>query len=286
MFERICQARLRLLCLITIAFVSAGGMSYAQENAVVAEVNGITITESEIRLAESELDQQFAKLPEEQRRVAALTALIEIKLMAEKAKSAGLDQDKDFRERMRFLEARALHSAIVEAEVAGKVSDEDIRARYDKEIAGATPENEVRARHILLKTEDEAKAVIAELDAGADFVKLAAEKSTGPSGPNGGDLGYFGAGQMVPEFEQAAFALSVGEHTKVPVKTQFGWHVIKLEDKRTKQPPAFDQVKEQVRSLILRERYLELVKSLRDNAKVDIKDPELKKALEADTTAQ
>ena len=114
------------------------------------------------------------------------------------------------------------------------------------------------------KTKEEADAIIKELDGGADFQKLANEKTSDPSGKtSGGDLGYFGPGQMVPEFEKAAMALEVGAYTKEPVQTQFGWHVIKVEDKRAKQPPAFDDVKEQIRSVLLRDRYFELVKTLR-----------------------
>ena len=132
-----------------------------------------------------------------------------------------------------------------------------------------------------MKTKEEAEAIIKQLDAGAKFEDIAKEKSADAgSGANGGDLGYFGPGQMVPEFEKAAFALEPGTYTKEPVQSQFGWHVIKVEDKRVQQPPAFDQVKAQVRSLLLRDKYLELVKSLRSAAKVDVTDPELKKAID------
>ena len=116
-----------------------------------------------------------------------------------------------------------------------------------------------------MKTKEEAEAIIKQLDGGADFEKLANEHTTDPSGKTtGGDLGYFGPGQMVPEFEKAAFALEIGAYTKEPVQTQFGWHVIKVEDKRAQQPPAFEQVKDQVRSVVLRDKYFALVKSLRD----------------------
>jgi peptidyl-prolyl cis-trans isomerase C len=117
--------------------------------------------------------------------------------------------------------------------VVDPVSDADIKARYEQEIAAVPPEEEISARHILLETEEAAKAVIAELDAGKDFAELAKEKSTGPSAAQGGDLGFFTKGRMVPEFEAAAFdALTPGEYGKEPVKTQFGWHVIKVEERR------------------------------------------------------
>lgn len=250
--------------------------------AIVATVNGTSVTEADLKLAEGELSQQFSQLPPEQRRAAALSAAIEIKVLAAKAVANGFDKDPEFQRRMAFLQERALHGEMVEKEVVGKITDEEIRARYDKEIAAAPPVNELHARHILVKTKEEAEAIIKQLDGGADFQKLANEHTSDPSGKtNGGDLGYFGTGQMVPEFDKAAQALEVGAYTKEPVQTQFGFHVIKLEDKRTKQPPAFDTVKENIRSLLIRDKYFALVKALRAEAKVEIPDPELKKAVDA-----
>jgi len=251
-------------------------------NAVVATVGGKPITEADLMLAEGELSQQFAQLPPEQRRAAALSAAIEIKIMAAKAVADGLDKDADFQRRAAFLQERALHGEIVEKEVVGKITDDEVRARYDKEIAAQPPVNEVHARHILVKTKEEADAIIKELDGGAKFEDLADQHTSDPSGKGkGGDLGWFGPGQMVPEFEKAAMALEPGSYTKEPVQTQFGWHVIKVEDKRPQQPPAFDTVKEQVRSAVLRDKYFALVKELRAAAKVEIPDPELKKAVDA-----
>ena len=250
--------------------------------AVVATINGTTITEADLTLAEGELSAQFAQLPPEQRRAAALSAAIEIKIIAAKAIADGLDKDPDFQRRAAFLQERALHGEVVEKEVVGKITDDELRARYEKEIAAQPPVNEVHARHILVKTKEEAEAIIKQLDGGADFQKLANEHTTDPSGKtSGGDLGYFGPGQMVPEFDKAAQALEVGAYTKEPVQTQFGWHVVKVEDKRAKQPPAFDAVKDNVRSLVLRDKYFALVKQLRADAKVDIPDANLKKAVDA-----
>jgi peptidyl-prolyl cis-trans isomerase C len=249
---------------------------------VIAKVNGKSVTEADLALAEGELAQQFSRLAPEQRRAAALSAAIEIKVLAAQAVADGLDKDPDFKRRAEFLQERALHGEMVEKQVVGKITDDEIRARYDKEISAAPPANELHARHILVKTKEEADAIIKQLDGGADFQKLANENTSDPSGKtNGGDLGYFGPGQMVPEFDKAAGALEVGAYTKEPVQTQFGWHIIKLEDKRAKQPPAFDAVKENVRSLVIRDKYFELVKSLRAAAKVEIPDAELKKAVDA-----
>ncbi|MBE0695209.1 MAG: peptidylprolyl isomerase [Aquamicrobium sp.] len=264
-----------------LALAAAPGL--AQEDKVVATINGKPVTEADIALAVSDLDEQFARLPEEQRRAAALSAIIEIRLMAEEAAAKGIDKDAAFQRRMAFLQQRALHAAVIDNEIAGKITEEEVRARYDQQIAATPPTNEVKARHILVKTKEEAEAIIKRLDAGESFEDIAKEVSTDPgSGANGGDLGWFGPGQMVPEFEQAAFALEVGAHSKEPVQSQFGWHIIKVEDKRQQQPPAYEQVKEQFRSLVLREKYFALVEALRAKAAVDIADPDLKKAVEAE----
>jgi peptidyl-prolyl cis-trans isomerase C len=264
-----------------LALVAAPGL--AQEDKVVATIGGKPVTEADIALAVSDLDEQFARLPEEQRRAAALSAIIEIRVMADEAAARGIDKDAAFQRRIAFLQQRALHAALIDTEIAGKITEDEVRARYDQQIAATPPVNEVKARHILVKTKEEAEAIIKRLDAGESFETIAKEVSTDPgSGANGGDLGWFGPGQMVPEFEQAAFALEVGAHSKEPVQSQFGFHVIKVEDKRAQQPPAFEQVKEQFRSMILREKYFALVEALRAKAVVEIADPELKKAVEAE----
>ena len=253
---------------------------------VLATVNGKDVTVGEVDQAAGDLDPQFSRLPADQRRLAALAALIDIKAMAGEAEKEKLDQSQEFKDRMEFLRARALHNEYFKDAVVDKISDADVRARYDKEIAAIPPQTEVRARHILVKTKEEAEAIIKKLEGGAKFEDLAKENSTDGTAANGGDLGYFSEGQMVPEFEKAAFALKPGEYTKEPVQTQFGFHVIQLEDRRTKQPPAFDQVKDQIRSIIMRERYVETVKKLRDGMKIDYKDPAVEKAMKDAAAAQ
>ncbi|HEY6630956.1 MAG TPA: peptidylprolyl isomerase [Rhizobiaceae bacterium] len=256
-------------------------------NKVVATIDGKPVTEAELALALQSVDQQYSQLPPEQRRAAAFMAIMEIRLLADKAVAEGLDKDPDFQQRMAFLQQRALHSELIEKDVGAKITDEEVRARYDKQLADTPPVNEVKARHILVKTKEEADAIVKQLDGGAKFEDLAAQHTTDPSGKTtGGDLGYFAPGQMVPEFEKAAFALNVGEYTKEPVQSQFGWHVIMVEDKRAQQPPAFDTVKDQVRNLVFREKYFAMVNDLRKAAKVDVTDPELKKAVDAMEAAE
>ena len=258
----------------------AAGAALAQDSSVVATINGEPVTESDLAIAIADLEQQFAQLPEDQRRAAALSAIIEIRLMSKAADEKGFDDQPEFQQRMELLRQRALHSAYIEQEIVAGITDEEVRARYDQEVAATPPTNEVRARHILVATEEEAKAIIAELDAGGDFEAIAREKSTDGAAAQGGDLGYFGPGRMVPEFEQAAFALEVGQHSAEPVQTQFGFHVIRVDDKRAQQPPAFEQVQAQLRSIVLREKYFLAVEALRGDAEIEISDEALKAALE------
>jgi peptidyl-prolyl cis-trans isomerase C len=248
------------------------------EDSVIATVGGTDIYESELVFALSDLDPQFGQLPPEQRRVAALAALIDIKLLAGQAEADGLADTDTFQKRMGFLRDRALHNAYFQDEILSAITDEDLQARYDAEIEATPPMEEINARHILVETEEEATSLIEELDGGADFAELAQEHSSDGSAQNGGDLGYFQRGQMVAPFEEAAFALEPGAHTAEPVQSQFGWHVIKVEDKREAEPPAFEQIKEQVRQVVLRERYLEVLEAARGDTEVEISDPELNAA--------
>ncbi len=274
------------VCALGLLTASYALPAVAQDDAVVAPVAGEPITEADIQIALQDLSQQFQRVPAEQQRAAALSALIEIKLVAAKAKEEGLADDPDFKKRVAFLRDRALHEEFVRTRVADTITDEEIRSRYDKEVAATPPQNEVHARHILVKTEEEAKEIIKQLNDGADFAELANEKSEDRGGGgNGGDLGFFGPGQMVPEFEKAAFTLDVGAITQEPVKSQFGYHVIKVEDKRVQQPPAFDQVKEQMRSVVMRERYVEMASKIRAEADIEITDPALKAMMEGEGAA-
>ncbi len=275
-----------------IAILLAGAVSvaawtgFAEDRKVLAKIGDVEITEAEVNMAGVDLDPQFAKLPPEQKKLAAIAALIDIKAMAIKGGEAKLDQTDSFKTRMAFLRDRALHNAYFESEVIQKVTDEEVRARFDKEIAATPPQNEIRARHILVKTVEEAQGIIKQLDGGASFEELAKAKSTDGAAAQGGDLGYFGSGQMVPEFEKAAMALEIGAYTKTPVQTQFGFHVVKVEDKRAKQPPEFDKVKDQVKNVVLQESYIKRVKAIRDELKVEYVDAEVKKGMDASEAAR
>ncbi|MCM2293521.1 peptidylprolyl isomerase [Allorhizobium sp. BGMRC 0089] len=275
------MVRSHKLLLAACAALAVFSTSALADDPVVAKVGTLEIHQSELNLAMANLDPQFAQMPEAQKKVAALSGAIDVKLLAGEAKSEGLENDPAFKERMAFIKDRELHNAFFKKYVVDTTTDAEVKARYDKEIAALPKEKEVHARHILVKTEAEAKAIIKELDAGKDFATLAKEHSTDPSKSDGGDLGYFTKGRMVPEFEKAAFALKPGTYTETPVKTQFGYHIIKVEDVRDAPPPAYDDVKDQVRQLVMRDKYLALLEKAKTTEKVDILDPELKKGYDA-----
>jgi len=238
------------------------------------------IRQSELDLAIANLDPQLQQLPDEQKRVAALSGAIDVKLLAQGAVNEGIRDTEDFKKRMSYITDRELHNSYFRTHVVDAVTEDEVKARYEKEIAALPKQEEVNARHILVKTEEEAKAVIAELDAGKDFAELAKTTSEDSNKSDGGDLGWFAKGRMVPEFEEAAFALEKGAYTKTPVQSQFGFHVIKLEDRRDVQPPAFEQVEPQIRQLVMRDKYLALIAEAKTEQKVEIMDEALRKGYE------
>ncbi len=267
----------RIAAAVIVAGLGLHLPAFAAEDAVVAKVGDLEIRQSELELAMNSLDSQLAQLPDEQKKVAALSSAIEVKLLVKQATAEGLDKTDDFKMRMAFLSDRELHGAYFRKHVADSITDAEVKARYDKEVAALPKEEEVKAAHILVATEEEAKDVIKQLDAGKDFAALAREKSTDSNKDDGGDLGWFGKGRMVPEFEEAAFKLEKGAYTKEPVKSEFGFHVIKVEDKRVTPPPAFEQVEPQVRQLVMRDKYFALIKKEKAEQKVEISDETLRK---------
>lgn len=283
------MSKYKLLAAVALVALMAGKAPVFAEDAanpVVAKVGDAEITKSDVDLAVGGLDPQLAQLPDDQKRAAALSGLIDVKLLAKDADKEGLQNDEAFKKRIAYLTERELHNAYFKKHVVDAVTAEEVKARYDAEIAKITPPEEVKARHILLKTEDEAKAVIKELDGGKDFATLAKEKSTDPNKADGGDLGYFTKDRMVPEFSEAAFKLEKGKYTETPVKTQFGYHVILVEDKRTQAPPTLDQVEPQVKQLVMRDKYVALLEAAKKESAVDITDPALKKAYDEANKAE
>jgi peptidyl-prolyl cis-trans isomerase C len=262
------------LAAIVAASVLFGLPATAQNTAapadpVVASVNGVKIYRSDVSAAHGQLPEQYRKQPIDQVFQPIVNQLIRTKILSVKARADKLDQTDNYKKRMVLIQERLLGEALLAKLIGEKITDDVLRARYEKNSAQYPTKEEIRARHILVKTEDEANDLIKRLVAGADFAKLATENSTGPSKTRGGDLDYFGRGQMVPQFEEAAFALAKGEFTQKPVRSPFGWHVIKVEDKRQSKPPSFEESRAKLGQEVSQEVAADLVKNLMENAKIE-----------------
>ncbi len=237
----------------------------------VATVNGVAITYDDIAMAEEELRSVIGQLPERQRFETLVSYMIDRVLAAQEATKLGLADSEAVAKRRAFNERKALESAYVSKLVMEKVSDDKIAAFYQKDIVNGPKQEQVRARHILVDSKEMAEAIIVSLKGGADFAQLAKEESKGPSGSGGGDLGYFDRAAMVAPFSEAAYKLEKGEISP-PVKTQFGWHVIKLEDKRTKPTPKLETVRDQIVQVLVGEARQEIYENIRKGAQVDFVD--------------
>lgn len=261
------------LCLsVSLVGKTGPAAAQAQPGDVVAVVNGVELTEQTLAFAASEFGAQLQQIPEAQRRKALLGVIIDMTLLSEAAKSADLDKSEDFKARFEFVKTRTLHDAYLAQKIGASVTEADIKAQYDANIGKLETPIETRARHILVKTKEEADAVIADLDKGSDFVELAKTKSTGPSGPGGGDLGYFTRDRMVKPFADAAFLMEPGSHSTTPVQSKFGWHVIKVEDRRQKPKPTLAEMSNQIRDGLVRERFVKELTELKAKAAIDIKN--------------
>ena len=264
--------------------VPFGEAAFAQE-AVLATVGGKPLTEADLKMAETELGPELAQLPPGSRRRILLEYLIENQVFSDAAEGAKLGTGTDYEARINYWRRRALRDLYFETTIKASVKDEDAKKFYDEQVKALKPEEEVSARHILVKDEAKAKEIADKLAKGGDFAALAKENSEDPgSKDNGGELGYFGKGQMVPEFEAAAFALEKGK-ISAPIKSNFGYHIIKLEDKRMRQPPPFDGLKERIVNTLLQKKAQTVGQDLRNAAKVEYVDAEIKKAVEAEKAA-
>ncbi|HEY3910535.1 MAG TPA: peptidylprolyl isomerase [Stellaceae bacterium] len=238
-------------------------------NTVVARVNGVELHLADVEAAQQSLPPQAQKLPLAQIYPILLDRLVDGALVTEAGRSEHLDQDPSVQERLKLYQDHLIQQAYIERLLKGAESEDELKARYQKLIQDQPPRQEVRARHILVKTEAEAKSIIAQLDKGADFATLAKKYSTDPGAASGGDLGYFTRDDMVPAFSAAAFALPVGKYTETPVKTEFGWHVILVEDRQVKKPPSFEEARAEVTRLVAHDIISAKLKQLRGNAKVE-----------------
>ncbi|HEY2891079.1 MAG TPA: peptidylprolyl isomerase, partial [Dongiaceae bacterium] len=231
-------------------------------------VNGKTLKRSDVITSAQSLPAQY-RTQIDQLFPQLVDRLIDITLMVEEGRKQGLQNDPEVKTIVADYEDQAVRQVLLKHFLAGKITDDELKKRYEAEVTKVPPTEELRASHILVKSEAEAKDIIKQLQGGADFAKLAKDKSTDTgSGAAGGDLGYFAEGDMVPEFYAAAAKLKKGEYSKDPVKSQYGWHVILLTDKRTKEPPKFEEVKDQIKDEITQELVAAWLADLHKAAKI------------------
>lgn len=262
--------------LTLVGALALGGLTsaHAQEPGdTLARVNGETLTAGQLEQLIGQQSQGRARLeqlPPEQKRM-MLDQLVQLSLLAQAAENEGLADDPailaDIENSRRAILARALVRNLTAPD---EITEEALRAAYEEQYADAGGETEYKARHILVEDEATAREVIGKLDDGADFAELAKEYSTGPSAQNGGDLGWFSPETMVPVFSDATAKLDEGEYTSEPVQSRFGWHVIQLDDTRTAEAPAFEEVRDQLTDQIARQRVQQRIAELREKADVEI----------------
>ena len=265
--------RQMLLLVSALASVAVVGGACAQNpDPVVARVNGAEIRSSDLAIAEEEVGSNIPPMTAEGKRDYLVTYVSDMMLVAKAAEDKKLAEDPGFKRRLAYLRNKLLMETMLHAEAKTAVTDAAMHKVYDEAAKQIGGEKEIRARHILVESEDEAKAILAELKKGTDFAELARLKSKDPgAAAEGGDLGYFSKDQMVAEFSDAATKLDKGQLSD-PVKTQFGWHVIKVEDKRDRPVPPFDQVKEQIENYVVRRAQAEVISKLRQGAKIERMD--------------
>ena len=275
--------RMALVWLATAATIAASALAARAQapDPVVAKVNGIEIHQSDLTLAEEDVGQNLPQGGPDAKRDYLVSYLSDMILLAQAAEERRLQDDPDFKRHAAFARNKVLMETLLQNEGKKSLTDQTLRAVYDDAVKQMGNEEEVHARHILFRVanpadakaskeaEDKIKAVIERLKKGEDFAKLANELTEDPSGrKDGGDLGYFTKDQMVPEFSAVAFKLDKGQISE-PIKTQFGWHVLKVEDKRKRQPPEFDKVKPRLEVFVERTAQMELLNKLRAEAKIE-----------------
>ena len=270
--------RAALLFAVLLLSLAVAPVCAQDRDPVVAKVNSVEVRLSDLAIAEEEAGQ-IPPMSADAKRDYLITLMTDMLLVAKAAEVKKMGDSADFKRRLAFARNKLLMEVLLQSAGKEAQTDEAMRKVYAEATKPMTEEQEVQARHILVATEEEAKMILADLKKGGDFAAIAKEKSKDPgSKDNGGDLGYFGKDQMVPEFANTAFALDKGALSD-PVKTQFGWHIIKVEDKRAKPVPTFDQVKPQIEGFVARKAQADLITKLRETAKVERLDkPEIKPA--------
>jgi peptidyl-prolyl cis-trans isomerase C len=244
-----------------------------KSDTVYAKVEGETITGKDVLAFVSKLPPQLQAAPGDKLLELIVNQMVNDRLVAKAAAAEKLDQQPDVAKRIQEAKEQVIRDAFVEKKINGKVTDAAVKKKYDELVKNVPAQDEIRASHILVKDQKTADDVLAQLKKGGDFAALAKKYSIDPTKDNGGDLGYFVRSAMVKEFGDAVFAMKKGETTKTAVKTQFGFHIIKVTDRRPQEKPKFDAVKDQIRGQLTEEQVRNIVKNLRDKAKVEITLP-------------
>jgi peptidyl-prolyl cis-trans isomerase C len=266
---RTALAALAIAGCAAVVFASAPQVRAQDANPVLAKVNGVEIRQSDLNMAEEELGSgQLAQMDPATKRENLLSYVIDLKIVAKAAEDKKLGDTDAFKKSLAFARDRLLMDKLLTDEAKAATTEAAMRKVYEEAASQMGGDEEVRARHILVENEAEAKQIIEELKKGGDFAEIAKKKSKDPGASDGGDLGYFTKEQMVPEFSKVAFEIEPGKISD-PVKSQFGWHVIKVEDKRKRKPPEFDQVKPQIETYVTRKAQADLVSKLRESAKIE-----------------
>ncbi len=257
------------LVIIASVVILVSARSFAESDPVVAIVNGKEIVRSEILRAKTLLPKEYKTEPLEVMFPGLLNSVIDSYLAADYARSRNMHESEEFVTDMARIERQVLHRVALRKIIREGVTDEDTKAHFLKLKRKMADKEEIRVRHILVETEEKAKEIISSLDEGEDFESVAKRESIGPSKDSGGDLGYFGRGQMVPSFEEAAFKLEQGVYTSIPIKTKFGWHIILSVGKRKGIQVKFDEVKEKVRNQLTQQVVGNLLRDLRKSAEIE-----------------
>ena len=254
------------LTLISIIFIKS---AQTQDIPIVANVNKEKISLETMIHAMNELPPEIQSQPFMSYYEELLERVIDIKLIAQEGKKINLEEEPSVKAAIDFVTEKVLMQAFLSKYVQKNISEESVKASYNNYIADETSREEIKASHILLDTQNEAVEVIKMLNNGDDFAEVAKNKSTGPSGPSGGDLGWFKRGQMVPPFENAAFSLGQNEISQKPIQTQFGWHVIKVFEKRIPQAPSYENMKNNLIQDLERKIVSKKIQDLRNNALIE-----------------
>jgi peptidyl-prolyl cis-trans isomerase C len=235
----------------------------APADPVVARVSGVEIRVSDVSEAAQGLPAEYRSMPQNVLIPMLTDQLIDRAAVVAMARRAGLDKEPTVARAVARAVDEALENAQMRRDIEPTLTDAALRERYVRDVAGKEGEVEVHARHILLGNEADAVKAIAEIKKGGDFAAIAKERSSDPGAGQGGDLGFFKKADMVPEFAEVAFALKAGEISEKPVKTQFGWHVIKVEERRAAPPPSFEQSQEPLRQALIQEGVMKLLAAAR-----------------------